>query len=663
MALVAVLLAVLVWLAGRYEMARQQQHLDDDAAQVASDVRLGLGRNLQGLQALTFGPPGSALGPAPGWSGGAAELLRQRRELLRIEWRDLALKPLGAADSPYRPPVFLAAGREALRLEIEQACAGARRLAGAAYNSSYFVPLPGGVGVEVMDVCVPVVDHGRPTGYLLATYSLPGVLAELPPTTPLRARRVSFTEADGSRLAVFGQPVTHGRAYNAQQLLDLPGGATLVVRLDAWRGAPALFPNVLTAVVAALAAALLIVLALLGRDMRKRQSAEGALAEALAFRKAMEDSLVTGLRARDLKGRITYVNPAFCAMTGFDAVELIGSRAADAAPYWPTERIAEYRQRQATRMAGELPPPEGYESQFMRKDGTRFPVLIIEAPLIDARGLRTGWMSACVDLTEQRRSEDLARATGERLQATARLATVGEMASLLSHELNQPLAAISSYATGGANLLAEGAGAPPGDGPPAAFAAQSALLAHALGRIGEQAERAGRVIRSVQDFVRRSEPSRVAVRPAALIDAVMPLVLLHARKLGVQVVVDVAQPEPPAVLCDATLIEQVLLNLARNGMQAMEPLAPGTPRRLTLSVARAGGAARVDFAVADLGAGIADEVAEQLYTPFFTTKSDGMGLGLSLCRTVVEQHGGQLVHGANAPRGTIFRFSLAVAGT
>ena len=121
----------------------------------------------------------------------------------------------------------------------------------------------------------------------------------------------------------------------------------------------------------------------------------------------------------------------------------------------------------------------------MRKDGARFPVLIIEAPLINAHGLQTGWMSAVLDISEQRRVEELSRASQERLQATARLATVGEMASLLSHELNQPLAAISSYATGSLNLLESQA-------PAAADGETERAAAVAMQRIAEQAERAGR---------------------------------------------------------------------------------------------------------------------------------------------------------------------------
>jgi len=284
----------------------------------------------------------------------------------------------------------------------------------------------------------------------------------------------------------------------------------------------------------------------------------------------------------------------------------------------------------------------------MRKDGSRFPVLIIEAPLINAHGVQTGWMSAFLDVSEQRRVEELSRASQDRLQATARLATVGEMASLLSHELNQPLAAIASYANGSMNLLREGPHA-------------MADLEVAMRRIAEQAERAGKVIRSVHDFVRRRDQAREAVAPRALLDAIMPLVSLQARKLYVRVETRL-QDGLPAVLCDRTMVEQVLLNLTRNAMQAMA--SAGTADRAVLIQVRRAGTSEhsakvwLEFSVADHGPGIPDEVAQQLFTPFFTTKAEGMGLGLSLCRTVVEQHGGFLGFEPNPPRGTIFRFTL-----
>ena len=663
--LVAVLLVMLVWLAGRYEASQVQDRLERDTNDAVGDVRAALTRNVQSLQALQFNQP-----TPDAWAIDAASVLREHRELVRIEWRDAALGLRSHVDTPFRAPVFARLGRDNARADIAQACSTARRFSGPAYASSYFVSLGDGLGMEVMDLCLPLVVQGRLTGHLLVTYSLQNILDDVLGHQLTRSQEVSFTEADGTRLAVRGAASRGNRVFTAQQLVDLPG-TTLVLRINSWRGGPDLFPNVLTALVTAMSIALISVLALLGKDIRRRLKAERDLADALAFRKAMEDSLVTGLRARDLDGQTTYVNPAFCDMVGFSAEEL--TRPNLPAPYWPPALVDEYQQRQAIRLAGNVPPREGFESVFMRKDGSLFPVLIIEAPLINAQGVQTGWMSAFLDISEQRRVEELSRASQERLQATARLATVGEMASLLSHELNQPLSAISSYATGSVNLLRDRR-------TPATDLEND--LALAMGRIGEQAERAGKVIKSVHDFVRRRDQAREAVAPQSLLDAVLPLVSLQARKLAVQVRIDV-EADLPLVLCDRTMVEQVLLNLARNAMQSMDQ--PGITERVLLmrigrmphpfedagvnvdvdvsaagseEGARTGKKRWLAFSVADLGSGIAPEVRQRLFTPFFTTKAEGMGLGLSLCRTVVEQHGGVLVDEPNHPQGTVFTFTL-----
>jgi two-component system sensor histidine kinase DctS len=230
------------------------------------------------------------------------------------------------------------------------------------------------------------------------------------------------------------------------------------------------------------------------------------------------------------------------------------------------------------------------------------------------------------------------------LQASARLATVGEMASLLSHELNQPLAAIASYATGSLNLL---------ESPDEQTVG---LLRQGVTRIAEQAERAGRVIKSVHDFVRRREQAREAMRADQLLDAVLPLVRLQARKSGARLEIEMPNP-PPRVMADRTMVEQVLLNLTRNGIQAMDPDTPLDRRVLKLRVSQTH-ERWVSFSVIDAGPGIAPDVAQRLFTPFFTTRSEGMGLGLSLCRTVVEQHGGALDFQACPGGGTEFRFTL-----
>jgi two-component system, LuxR family, sensor histidine kinase DctS len=181
-------------------------------------------------------------------------------------------------------------------------------------------------------------------------------------------------------------------------------------------------------------------------------------------------------------------------------------------------------------------------------------------------------------------------------------------------------------------------------------------LKQALTRIAEQADRAGRTIKSVHDFVRRREQAREAVSASALIDAVLPLVRLQARKSGTRI--DVQAPQPvPRVNADRTMVEQVLLNLTRNGIQAMESEVTPLDKRLLVIAVRVINAQWIEFSVADAGPGIAADVAQRLFTPFFTTRSEGMGLGLSLCRTVIEQHGGALDY-RSGPSGTRFVFTL-----
>ena len=491
-ALLVVAQSLLVVLTLRFEATRAQEAADEAAAAALGEIRRRTQLALQGLQGLQ---------PRPGepqiWARDADALLRSLPELGRIERRGRAAEILTAVDSPFREPLFTRWPRADTNLEAEAACAAARRLMTPMFSRSQFVPLPGGQGVEMIDVCVPVQEAGQLVGFTVASLVLPLLLEEARMAEIGLRHELSFVEADGTRLARSGT-VRGGGVYIADRVVDLPG-AVLQVRVDAVQRAPSLIPNLATALVLGLSMGLFAVVVLLLRDGRRRARAEVLLAEALAFRKAMGDSLLTGMRARDLSGRIVYANPAFCAMVGWSADELL---AAVAPLYLPPEQVDAYQRRQALRLApvqGDHPVTgpgrEGHETLFQRRNGERFPVMIYEAPLVDGAGHHTGWMSTVLDLTAQRRAEDLSRQQQERLQATARLASVGEMASLLSHELNQPLSAIASYATGSLNLL--------NDTEPAPAAETLSLMHQALTRIAEQAERAGRVIKSVHDFVRR----------------------------------------------------------------------------------------------------------------------------------------------------------------
>jgi two-component system sensor histidine kinase DctS len=647
-ALVALLLvaqSLLVALTLSYEASRAQEQAEQAVTELSARIKQLAGRDLQGLQALLWAHEDE-------WRDDASALLRQTRPLLRIEQRDAQRRVLRTVNTPYALPLFAQLGRGQLQLETELACTAALRQGTPLFSRSYFVPLPGGEGLEVVDLCLPRLRSGEPPGFVVATVGLRQLLEESGTPELARQFEMSFVEGDGTRLARNGLARGSG-FYLAERLVDLPG-LSLQLRVDSSAGRPKLIPNLATALVMGLSLALFALVLILARDGRRRAKAEHALAESLAFRQAMENSLITGLRARDLDGTISYVNPAFCAMLGLKAEALLGTgRPPQAPPYWPPEFVEEYwrrhRDREIRWEAG-LPPREGFETVFIRANGERFPVMIYEAPLLNAQGQQTGWMSAVLDLSAQRKVEELSRQQQERLQATARLATVGEMASLLSHELNQPLAAIASYATASLNLMVREADDPQ----------TPAMVRQAVTRIAEQAERAGRVIKSVHDFVRRREQSREWVSAAQLLEAVLPLVRLQARKSGTRIELD-CPADLPRVRCDRTMVEQVLLNLTRNAIQSMDGATPLGDRVLLLRV-RPLQPRWLGFSVIDRGPGIAPEVARQLFTPFFTTRSEGMGLGLSLCRTVVEQHGGAMDFESRCapeqPSGTEFRFSL-----
>ncbi len=650
LALVSLLLiaqTALVWLTFNFEINRLQEEVEAASASIAADIRQAVSRDLQSLQALGWRDEATSAQ----WRTEAIQLVLERRELLRIERRDLQMQIVSAIDSPYHPPIFSRLPRDAIDQETAVACSAATRVGGPTFSRSFFVPLPGDLGVEVVDVCIPVRRNGQFSSFVVASVSLQGLLGDVVSAQLLQGHELTFIDVDGTRLARGGRPRGAG-VYIAERLVDL-AGQTMRLRVDSRSGRPELIPNLAVALVLGLSLALGAVVLLLTRDMRRRSAAEHALAEALAFRKAMEDSLLTGLRARDLDGRVSYVNPAFCEMVGFAADEIIGR---DPPPYWPPEMVPEYRRRMKQR---QLPDPqpsvgpaargnsrEGFETTFMRKNGERFAVLIFEAPLVNSHGRQTGWMSAALDVSDQRRIEELSRQQQERLQATARLATVGEMASLLSHELNQPLAAISSYAAGSLNLLRE----------EAAETEDAGLLRQAIERIGEQAERAGKVIKSVHDFVRRRDQLREPVRVEVLMEAVLPLMRLQARKSGARIEVSLADGLP-RVVCDRTMVEQVLLNLTRNGIQAMEQTTPLAQRELLIRV-RSEHPNWVAISVIDRGPGIDSDVAQRLFTPFFTTRTEGTGLGIAQCQRLIGTAGGRFRIESEQGKGTTVTIRL-----
>ncbi len=489
----------------------------------------------------------------------------------------------------------------------------------------------------LFDLIVPHFRDGQHLGSIVAVHSVKTLLSEQVPWWFAQKYRISVTDSNGVILGSKSNVEAGEETLSHRIPFDPPGYGLLLVA-TAYKAETSLARNLLALAIVGLGAGVLASLWAQRRHMQKRLDAEQALSNEYAFRKAMEDSLFTGLRARDLQGRIIYVNPAFCRMTGYSAAELVGLM--PPMPYWAPEEHEKTLAVHQKVLAGQA-PSEGVEVRLQRKGGERFDALIYEAPLIDAEGQHTGWMGSVLDITERKRAEELAQQQQEKLQFTARLVTMGEMASTLAHELNQPLSAIASYTTGCLNRLD-------------ADNFQRDEMRETLRKLASQAKRAGHVIRRIYDFVRRSEPQRAPCDMNEIIEDAIGLIEADARKRGVDIVSDLFSGLP-SIQADRVMLEQILLNLMRNGMDAMQTTEIER-RRLIVSTAPAEGGLLVR--VTDHGSGITQEAAEHLFEPFFSTKPEGMGMGLNICRSIIEFHKGRMWVETNPEGGTIFNFTL-----
>ena len=394
--------------------------------------------------------------------------------------------------------------------------------------------------------------------------------------------------------------------------------------------------------------------ALLRWQMNEVLRTQAALRTEAAWRQAMEDSLTVGLRARDTDGTLVYVNRAFCDLVGFGPEELIGR--ATPMPYWPPDAIADSMSRHLRNMAGGA-PRDGYEARWVRKDGKPIDVMLYEAPLVDSSGRHIGWMGSILDITERKRLEERERHQTDSMAHQARLTMLGEVASALAHQLNQPLTSITGYAAGVKRLL-ERAGQP------------DARLVDAMTRLGDQAAEAGRIVKRIREFLTRRSPQRETMDLGEAAHRALALLARELRRLQLHVEWAVA-PALPKVDADPVLIEQVILNLVRNACDEMAGV-PAAQRRLRVNISRAGASAapgasdaegflRLD--VDDGGPGLRGRSVEQLVTPFYSTKPDGMGMGLAICRSIIEAHHGAFDATASAFGGARFSFTLPVAGT
>lgn len=355
-----------------------------------------------------------------------------------------------------------------------------------------------------------------------------------------------------------------------------------------------------------------------------------------AFQKAMENSLLVGMRARDPEGKIIYVNPSLCAMTGYSTEELLGCR--PPYPYWHPDDLEKQARESAAALQGQA-TPHGFESRIRHKDGHDVITMVYTAPLVDAQGLHCGWMSSVVDITEQKQAEARQREQDLRLQRSARLASIGEIASTLAHELNQPLMALSNFAIAARALAAQGS---------------SDMLADALNEIVGQSTRASEIVKRVRTFINPQRALYEKVSILAIISHAEMLLKPELQRNGAYLSIS---PSDSGALVrgDQVLLEQVIVNLIHNAVQAICHL-PTQYRCIELAVEHTGQAVRLT--VSDQGPGIPIERLDQVFTPFYTSKPNGLGLGLSICRTIVEAHGGTITAENCAGRGTAFSVTL-----
>lgn len=640
---VLLFLTTVIWLphqAQQMESTERQEQLIADTLWVEQTIRFQLGRNEDDIRSLANQIASGQLVDEK-LQNRMHFLLRTHPELTRIAWIDAQGRGMA---SDQKASFSLQDLPEPLRQKLERI----RTTLAPEYSQPD--PPSDARHPALMDYFFPIHQGGRYTGCVIVTYSLTGVLEQMVPWWFAQKNEIQLTDRHERLLGQRTAGGTGRGVYTYAHDLHLPY-ADITLRTDSVKGPPKLLPNLLIVVIVALTLGLFWSLAALWRDINRRMAVERALREQIAFRTAMEDSLVTGLRVYDLNGRITYVNPAFCRMVGMSAEKLVGLT--PPMPYWAPEVIEECQARFAQRIAGKI-NSHGFETIFLRHDQERFPVLIYESALVDESGRQTGWMSSILDISDRKRFEELNRRQQEKLQASARLVTMGELASTLAHELNQPLAAITSYTTGALNMLADQAACQGEHG--------IVRIRGALEKANAQAQRAGHVIRSVHTFTKRREPRREKVDLSELIADVVQLAELQASRHFITIKAEVA-PGTQTVLADPMMLGQVLLNLTRNAIEAMRDMEPA--RRFLHISAEADPQApdSVRISVADRGCGIPQHARERLFSPFFSTKADGMGMGLKICRTIVESHGSALTYADDPDGGTIFRFSLHAATT
>ncbi len=611
---------------------------------------------------------------------------------------------------------------------------------------------------------VPNIVGGEIIGYLAALYTTQGVLDVVPSELKALYRFTLLTDNERV-LSISSDRDTPRRAFTNQTSLDIGIlSPNLILRIDTYPPPTNLTFRMLIGVVIGLCAFVIWSLWSVLKQMQVRQEAEASLRTETSFRNAMENSTPVGIRAHDMEKRITYVNRAFCDMTGWSAKELIGLT--PPFPFWPESRREELVEKMNLALQSEVISKTGIEGAILRRDGSQILTRTFIAPLINEKGKQTGWITSLVDISEptkireelsasqerfvtvlegldaavsvvdlendkllfanrfyrenfgddakghfklasnrnnpdalrevaeelqdsapgiptsflyqeaeseevqlddgsnkwfevrrrfipwvdghlaqlliatditiRKEADELARQQEARMQFTSRLTTMGEMASSLAHELNQPLSAISNYCMGVAKRL-EGN----------LDASVSKDILPALEKASEQAHRAGTIIQRIRGFVKRSEPQRKFSSITTIIDDAVGLVEIEAHRHRLSITSNLAG-DLPEVNVDPVLILQVLVNLLKNALDSVREAYPlssrwsAPPVNISADLDTSTFPAMLRIQVTDSGGGIAESVIERMFEPFFSTKADGMGMGLNICRSIIESHHGRL---------------------
>jgi PAS domain S-box-containing protein len=363
------------------------------------------------------------------------------------------------------------------------------------------------------------------------------------------------------------------------------------------------------------------------------------LAEREAKIRRLVDANIVGIFIGDLEGRILEANDAFLRIVGYDHDDLLAGRLR-----WTDLTPPECLERDRSEWVPELRMTrtvQPYEKEYFRKDGSRVPVLIGIA-MLDERG--TQGIAFVLDLSERKRVEAEARQMQLELAHANRVTAIGQLAASISHEMKQPLAAINASGAAALRWL--------GRERPAISKAREMLEL-----VVSESTRAGEIIRGIHGLVKKAPTCNEIVQLNEAIREVMALTSSEANRSDVSVRLRLAE-DLPLIKGDRVQLQQVMLNLVINAIEAMSSVDDG-PRELTVSTATNEPGA-VLVAVCDSGPGVAPGNIERLFEPFYTTKTTGLGMGLSICRSFIEAHGGRLWASANVPRGAIFQFTVPV---